>query len=154
MKKIIPLLLVILLLLSGCTDSGKVSVENSEWKFSRIIEADTNKVVFSNEKDNSKFEGSKIIDLSCSATENQITIKDNASGTEWILDYTENKNAETNNPDGSIYEVTYTAEEKSIRGYATTGIANLNDVVENEYLIITLGGYELHFVNLEDVTLN
>ncbi len=154
MKKVISLLLIMVLFFSGCKSTEKVTIENNDWKFSRIVESKTDKVVFSSQKDSFKYDGAKSIDISCSADNGKIIIKDNSSGNEWHLDYTENKKAKTNNTDGYIYEVTYSTESENIKGYASTGAANLNGITANDYLIVTISGYDLYFVNLEETKLN
>ncbi len=141
MKKVISLLLIMILFLSGCSGTQKDSLANISWNFSRIVDTQTGVTVFSSEKENSKYNTAKVTDLSCMADDNKITIKDNATGNEWTLDYSKNTTAKTNNTEGVIYDISYTSEEKTLTGYATTGLANLND-----YLIITIGGYELHFI--------
>ncbi len=150
MKRILPVLLIMILLLSGCKGAEKNSLDKSDWNFSRIIEIQTGVVVFSNEKNSAKYNTAKVIDLSFTADESKITIKDSATGNEWALDYAENKTAKTNNTEGTIYDITYTSEEKTIKGYATTGIANLSDVSKYTYIVITLGGYELHFNDMTE----
>lgn len=153
MKKIIPVLLVMILFLSGCSGMKKNPLESNDWKFSRIVAVQTGVVVFSSEKDSSKYNTAKTADFSFTANESKMTIKDNASGNEWTLDYIINETAEISNRDGTVYDITYTTEEKTVKGFATTGIANLNDVSEYNYLIITLGGYELYFNDMEEIRL-
>lgn len=153
MKKVISVLIVLVFVLSGCSSIAKDSLGNNNWEFSRIIETENGKVAFSSENNSTKFSDAKIIDLSCTANDNEIILKDNTTNNEWILSYTVNETAETNNADGQIYDISYTAEEKNITGYATTGIANLNDISQCNYLIITLGGYELYFIESEKIIL-
>lgn len=150
MKKAISVLLIMILFLSGCSKTEKISIKNSDWKFSRIIQSQTDIVVFSSEKEISKHNTAKTIDLSFSANESKMTIKDNASGNEWTLDYIINETAEISNRDGTVYDITYTTEEKTVKGFATTGIANLNDVSQHNYLIITIDGYELYFNDISE----
>ena len=150
MKKVIPLLLIIILLSGGCS-AAKESLGNNNWKFSRIVESQTDTGAFVSEKDSVKYKGAKVIDLSCSANENEITIKDNATGNEWKLGYAENKTVTTNNTDGSIFDITYTTEDKTVKGFATTGIANTNGEGGSNYLIINFGGYELYFNDIEEI---
>lgn len=139
------------LFFSGCSSTVKDSLANNSWNFTRIVDNQTGVTVFSSEKESSKYSTAKVADLSCTATENKITVKDNTTGNEWALDYIKNETAKTNNTEGTVYDISYTAGEKTLTGYATTGIANLSDDGGNNYLIITLGGYELHFIDTQEL---
>ncbi len=151
MKKIVSLLLIMVLFLSGCSAKDNKTLENYNLEISRIVESETKKVLFSSEKENSKYDNAEIISLSCTANKNEITIKDNSTNKEWVLDYSINKTAETNNTEGAVFDISYTAEEKTLTGYATTGTANISENEGNDYLIITLGGYELHFIEMQEL---
>ncbi|MBR3781270.1 MAG: hypothetical protein IKK63_08735 [Clostridia bacterium] len=150
MKKIISLLLILVFVLSGCNAAKKVRIDEYNWTFSRITSTETDKVIFTSEKNSSRYTEAKIINIKCTVSGDEITISDPASKESWKIQYTENKEAKTNNADGLIYDLTYSAEENSIKGFATTGIANMNDVDEDYYLILTIGGYELYFMDITD----
>ena len=98
MKKVISLLLIMILFLSGCSTKNE-TLANNDWKFSRIVDTQSGNVTFSSEKEASKFNGAKVADLSCTADDSKITIKDNATGNEWTLDYIKNNTIKTNNED-------------------------------------------------------
>ena len=150
MKKVISLLLIMILFLSGCSTKNE-TLANNDWKFSRIVDTQSGNVTFSSEKEASKFNGAKVADLSCTADDSKITIKDNATGNEWTLDYIKNNTIKTNNEDGANFDITYTTEEKAVKGFATTGVVNQNGEDGSDYLIINLDGYELHFNNIEEI---
>ena len=54
MKKIIPLLLIFIFIFSGCNNSEKDSLKNKSWNLSRIVQTQTDIVVFASEKEISK----------------------------------------------------------------------------------------------------
>ena len=82
MKKVISVLIVLVFVLSGCNSIAKDSLGNNNWEFSRIIETENGKVAFSSENNSTKFSDAKIIDLSCTANDNEIILKDNTKHTQ------------------------------------------------------------------------
>ena len=150
MKKIISLLLIMVFIFSGCNAAQKVRIDKYNWSFSRIASTETDKVIFTSKDNSAKFADAKVINLECSVSDGEITISNPESNESWKIQYTENKEVKTNNADGLIYDLTYSTEESSVKGFATTGIANMNDVDEDYYLILTIGGYELHFMDMTD----
>lgn len=147
MKKVISVLLILVFVLSGCSSFKKVRIEKYDWEISRIASTETSEVLFCSADNELKYKGAKVTDLKCLAADGKITITDSATNEEWVLEYTDNKTVQTNNTDGSIYEIKYSNDEKNLKGYATTGTASLNDVIDNYYLIITIGGYDLYFID-------
>ncbi len=150
MKKIISVIVILVLVLSGCSSIRKVKIENNNWEFSRISEKETDKVVYSSEENKLKFSDAKVSDIKLSADKNTITITNSETEESWTLEYAENKTAVTNNTDGNVYDVFYKHETVYLKGYASTGIANKNDVDEDYYLIITIGGHSLYFIDTLD----
>lgn len=149
MKKIIALSLIFIFVLSGCNSSKKVHIDEYNWELSRIVSTETDETVFVSEETAAKYPEAKTISIECTVSGDEITISSPAGNESWKIKYEENKEAKTNNSDGLIYDLIYSTEENSIKGFATTGIANLNDVNESKYLILTIGGYELNFMEIK-----
>ena len=146
MKRVISVLLILIfVLLSGCSNQ-KANIEKCSWEFSRISVTENDSVVFCSENNKLKYDGAKTISLDCSINNGKITIKNIATDEEWVLEYKENKSAETNNTEGSVYTITYHTEPIPLKGYASTGITSKNDIDDDRYLIFTLGGYSLYFI--------
>lgn len=150
MKKVISVMLILIFVLSGCSQSKRVPVEDYDWEFSRIAVTKTDEVVFCSEDNNLKFKNAKVSDIDFSADNGIITITNTETSESWTLEYEENKTAQTTNAEGSVYNVYYSSEEKSLKGYATTAIAAKSDVSFDYYLIITIGGYDLYFIDYSD----
>lgn len=147
MKKVISVLLILILVLSGCSQTKNVPVEDFDWKFSRIALTESGEVVFCSEDNKLKFEDAKVSDFDFSADKGIITITNAETSESWTLEYQENKTVPTTNTEGSVYDVYYNSEEKNLKGYATTAIAAKSDVSFDYYLIITIGGYDLYFID-------
>ncbi len=150
MKKVISVLLILIFVLSGCSSLMGVRIEKYNWSFSRIANTENGEVIFCSAENELKYSGAKITDIKCSADDGIITVTNNATGDIWTLEYADNKTVETNNTIGSIYDIHYNSEAESLKGYATTGIASKSDVDDDYYLIITIGGYDLYFIDTAD----
>lgn len=147
MKKIISVLLILVFVLSGCSAFTGVRIDKYNWGFSRIADTETSEVLFCAEKNALKYSGAQIADFECSAKDGKIIITNPATEESWTLEYADNKTVETNNTVGSIYDIYYKTETENLKGYATTGIASKSDIDDDYYLIITIGGYDLYFID-------
>ncbi len=147
MKKIFLIPLIFIFIFSGCSGTEKVKIENNDWTFSRISDDETDKIIFCSEENKLKFNEAEVSALSLSADKSSITITNSVTEEHWTLEYTENKTANTNNADGLIYDVFYKNDAEYLKGYATTGSASKNDIYNDNYLIITIGGYSLYFID-------
>ena len=147
MKKIFLFLLVFIFVFSGCSGTEKVKIENNNWVFSRVSDDKNNKIIFCAKENELKFKDAKISDLTFSADKSSITITNAETDESWTLEYSENKSAETNNSDGFVYDIYYKNEAEYLKGYATTGSTNKSDISSDRYLIITIGGYSLYFID-------
>lgn len=145
MKKIFSILIILVLILSGCSQSKKVTIEKNNWNFSRITEKVSDEAVYSSEDNKLKFPEAKVTDIKLIADKNTITVTNPATDESWTLEYAESETATTNNSNGRIYDVYYKNGEQYLKGYASTGISNKNDVSMDYYLIITIGDYSLYF---------
>ena len=145
MKKIFSILIILVLILSGCSQSKKVTIEKNNWNFSRITEKVSDEAVYSSEDNKLKFPEAKVTDIKLIADKNTITITNPATDESWTLEYAESETATTNNSNGRIYDVYYKNGEQYLKGYASTGISNKSDVSMDYYLIITIGDYSLYF---------
>ena len=150
MKKIISVLVILVLILSGCSHSKKIKIENNNWIFSRITEKVSDTAVYCSENNKLKYSEAKVTDIKLTATKSTITITNSATDESWTLEYAESETATTNNPNGRIYDVYYKNGEEYLKGYATTGSTNKNDVNEDYYLIITIGENSLYFIDTLD----
>ena len=150
MKKIISVLIILVLILSGCSSSKKVEIKNNNWEFSRITEKVSDDAVYSSEENKLKFPEAKVTDIKLTADKSTITITDSATDESWTLEYEESKTATTNNTQGRIYDVYYKNGEQYLKGYATTGVSNMNDVSMDYYLIITIGENSIYFIDTLD----
>lgn len=150
MKKVISVLLILLFVLGGCSKFKNVPIEKYDWEFSRIAATETGEVLFCSADNELKFDNAKVSDFKCVADDGIITITNAETSEQWTLEYEDNKTVQTNNTEGSVYEVYYNSESKNLTGYATTAIASRNDVNNDYYLIITIGGYDLYFIDFTD----
>lgn len=147
MKKVISVLLILVFVLSGCSSLTGVPVEKYNWGFSRIAKTETGDVIFCSAENELKYSDAKITDINCYADDGKITITNPATNESWILEYEDNDTVDTNNTEGSVYNIYYKTETVSLKGYATTGIARKNDIDDDYYLIITIGGHDLYFID-------
>lgn len=150
MKKVFSVLIILVFVLSGCSNINKVRIKNNNWDLSRIAETNTDRVIFCSEENNLKFPDAKVIDLELVADKSTITITSSSTGESWTLEYRGSETAETNSKDGLVYDIYYKNEGKQLKGYASTGVASKSDVDDDYYLIITVGGYSLFFVDTLD----
>ncbi len=150
MKKIFSLLIVLMLILCGCNGFEKIKIEKSNWSLSHITETETDITIFCSEKTFPKFPDAKVIDLKISSGEETITITNIATEESWTLKYAKSKTAETNNTDGSVYDVFYENGDKTYKGYASTGISTKSKFDKDYYFTITIGGYSLYFIDTLD----
>ncbi len=145
MKKIIPLLLAVMLLLAGCSNNYESSIKNN-WMLSRVTNSSTGEVIFCTDDNKPFYEDAKIIDLSCTADETKIKIIDNATSEAWSLEYSLNETVQTNNSNTSIYDIFYYSDNQSLKGYATIGKSSSNE----DYLILSLNGYSIYFDSISE----
>ncbi len=147
MKKVISVLLILVFVLSGCSSKNNIAIENYDWSFSRITQEDNGEVLFVSAENEVKYTNTKTIALECSVTADEIIISDNATGESWNLKYVANEDIQASGNEGTIYNITYSTENDVIKGYATTGAANRNNVDSDYYLIITIKNYQLYFID-------
>ncbi len=150
MKKIFSVLLIFIFVFSGCSGTEKVKIENNNWIFSRISYDKTDKIIFCSKENELKYNEAKVSELKLTADKASVTITNAETEESWTLEYAESKTASTNNSLGRIYDVYYKNGSEYLKGYATTGTASKSDVDDDYYLIITIGGHSLYFIDTVD----
>lgn len=142
-KKISIVLMLAMLLavcLSFASCGENIDIKNHDWQFSNVQGmADNGAITHCAEEFKDLYPDAQIIDLSCSATDDTITITDNGTGESITFTY----ETELSNFKDLIYKIT--SEDNTVQGYASVGVTEyMND--KSEYtLIITIGERSLYF---------
>ena len=140
MKKIILILLLtttLILTLSAC-GTGKLKIEDYEWKMRTIMHTEDNQIVYdaAAEEINTHPEA-KIIEMTLTAKDGKITITDVTNNTTYEGTYT----VSGRNPKGTDYHIKIDGRS----GYAGVAMTTYADGIEEPTLPITLGGYSMYF---------
>lgn len=126
--------LIICLMSGGCASANELAIENHNWQISRVQLAKTAEIIYCSADESSLHQNAEIIDLSCTASNGKIIIKDNSSSQTWSLDYIE-KSAD---PESVIYEI-------NGNGNAVVGKTTYHDNSFEYTLIISVDNYVLYF---------
>ena len=140
MKKIISTIILIAILtitLSAC-GSGKMKIEDYEWKMRTIMHGEDNQVVVDavGEYDTAHPEA-KIVEMTLVAKDGKITITDHTNNKTYEGTY----KVEQKTPAGTDYKVTIDGKE----GYATVAMTTYADGTEEPTLPINLGTHSIYF---------
>ena len=146
MKKLFSIFIIMLLVFCGGCSTNKIQIEKNIWNFSRISENETDSVIFCSEENKLKFSDAKVTDIKLAADKNTFTVTNIETQESWLLEYNKNETAKTNNTDGLIYDVYYKGDDKTLKGYAYTGIVDKSFDNPDYYLVIAIGGHSLYFL--------
>mgnify|MGYP002732027556 FL=1 len=140
MKRIISIIILIATLtiaLSAC-GSGKMKIEDYEWKMRTIMHGEDNQVVVDavGEYDTAHPEA-KIVEMTLVAKDGKITITDHTNNKTYEGTY----KVEQKTPAGTDYKVTIDGKE----GYATVAMTTYADGTEEPTLPINLGTHSIYF---------
>lgn len=132
------LLLVLLLILTGCGSSKVPQIEDYTWVMTSVqsVEAGGQAVAYG-ERGSSTLETAKQIVLLCRAEEGSMTLIDQTNHKTYTGTYQLSKDS----PQGAIYEVTIEGQE----GYAATAMTTYQDGSQDPTLIFNLGDYAVNF---------
>lgn len=140
MKRIISIIILIATLtiaLSAC-GSGKMKIEDYEWKMRTIMHGEDNQVVVDAVgEDDPAHPEAKITDMTLTAKDGKITITDHTNNKIYEGTYT----VEQKTPAGTDYKVTIDGKE----GYATVAMTTYADGTEEPTLPINLGTHSIYF---------
>ena len=140
MKRIISIIILIATLtiaLSAC-GSGKMKIEDYEWKMRTIMHGEDNQVVVDavGEYDTAHPEA-KIVEMTLVAKDGKITITDHTNNKTYEGTY----KVEQKTPAGTDYKITIDGKE----GYATVAMTTYADGTEEPTLPINLGTHSIYF---------
>ena len=140
MKRILSIIILIATLtiaLSAC-GSGKMKIEDYEWKMRTIMHGEDNQVVVDavGEYDTAHPEA-KIVEMTLVAKDGKITITDHTNNKTYEGTY----KVEQKTPAGTDYKVTIDGKE----GYATVAMTTYADGTEEPTLPINLGTHSIYF---------
>lgn len=132
------LLLVLLLILTGCGSSKVPQIEDYTWVMTSVqsVEAGGQAVAYG-ERGSSTLETAKQIVLLCRAEEGSLTLIDQTNRKTYTGTYQISKDS----PQGTIYEVTIEGQE----GYAAAAMTTYQDGSQDPTLIFNLGDYAVNF---------
>lgn len=132
------LLLVLLLILTGCGSSKVPQIEDYTWVMTSVqsVEAGGQAVAYG-ERGSSTLETAKQIVLLCRAKEGSLTLIDQTNRKTYTGTYQRSKDS----PQGTIYEVTIEGQE----GYAAAAMTTYQDGSQDPTLIFNLGDYAVNF---------
>lgn len=132
------LLLVLLLILTGCGSSKVPQIEDYTWVMTSVqsVKAGGQAVAYG-ERGSSTLETAKQIVLLCRAEEGSLTLIDQTNRKTYTGTYQRSKNS----PQGTIYEVTIEGQE----GYAAAAMTTYQDGSQDPTLIFNLGDYAVNF---------
>ena len=140
MKKIILILILTAMLIftfMAC-ESGKLKIEDYEWKMRTIMHVEDNQVVYDAAAEESDTQPeAKIIEMTLVAKDGKITITDVTNNTTYEGTYT----VSDKNPKGTDYHITIDGKS----GYAGVAMTTYADGTEEPTLPITLGNYSMYF---------
>lgn len=139
MKKIILLLLAIFLLfLIGCNNENIHRIEEYNWVMTSVqsMNADGQAIAFG-ERGSSTLSSAKLIELTCTAENGQITLIDQTNGKTYEGTY---KRTQTD-PQSAIYKVVINGKE----GHAVVAMTSYHDGNQEPTLVINFGEYTINF---------
>ena len=140
MKKIILLLVlaIFLLFLIGCRNDHVPRIEEYNWVMTSVQSMDADgRVIAFGERGSSTLSSAKLVELTCTAENGQITLIDQTNSKTYVGTY---KRTQTD-PSSSIYEVVVNGKE----GHAVVAMTSYHDGSQEPTLIIDFGEYTINF---------
>lgn len=131
------LLILSILILSGCISSDTVSIHEYEWKISTIQRREDGVIIACSPEQNALYENASAIELNCAAKNGSFTLTDLTNRNTYDGTY---KSIETNHG-ATIYEITLRAKH----GNAVAAITSYQDGSKIPTLIISTEEYVLNF---------
>ena len=127
----------LVLLLSAC-GSGRVKIEDYEWKMRYVMHGeDMQAIVDAVGEHDTAHPDAKVIEMTLAAKDGKITLFDRTSNTVYEGTYT----LERKTPAGADYKITIDGKE----GYATVAMTTYADGTEEPTLPINLGTHSIYF---------
>lgn len=138
MKKLASCWVVILLFLTGCSNSNVPRIEDNTWIMTSVQSKETNgQVVAFGDRGSSTLASAKQIELTCTAQNGNLTFSDQTNHTTYTGTYKLNET----DPQSSIYQVVVEGKE----GVAVVAMTTYQDGSEEPTFIINLNEYTINF---------
>lgn len=138
MKKITLWLAVLLLLLAGCSNNQNPHIEEYDWEMISVqsMDADGQAIAFG-EHGSSILTSAKLVELTCTAENGQITLIDQTNSKTYMGTY---KLTQTDSQ-SFIYEVDVDGK----KGHAVVAMTTYHDGCQEATFIMNLGEYTINF---------
>ena len=138
MKKLVLCWLVVLLFLTGCSNSNVPQIEDYNWIMTSVQSKETNgQAVAFGDRGTSTLASAKQIEMTCTAQNGNLTFNDQTNHKTYTGTY---KLSETD-PQSSIYQVVVEGKE----GVAVIAMTTYQDGSEEPTFIINLDEYTVNF---------
>lgn len=142
MKKIISVLLVSVLMLTalcGCNKKSEFALDGHTWSFT-VMQDEGGGIIACSPETQELNPGAVAADFTAEATEDTLTLADDAAGESYDLTY----ELISEDTESAVYSV-IDAESKS-EGLATVAVTEYEDGSSEYTLIVTLNGLSVYFV--------
>lgn len=137
-KLMIGFLTVLLLFgLVGCSGAEPVSIEKYKWNLHTVQSGNDGVVIACSEDNTDVYPGANAMMMSCTAKDGNLAIMDTTNGKTYTGTYKHVKSS----PESIIYEFMIGEEI----GNAVSAMTVYQDESEKPTLILSVGGYALHF---------
>lgn len=141
MKKICAIFILLLICLTGCSNTEKVpKIDDYTWQMTSIQGGEDGSVIACSPEMASSYEGAKQITLICEAKNGKFTLTDSTNNKSYLGTYSITKTS----AESIIYEILI--DDK--KGYATTGLTTYLNESQNPTFIIAIGDYALNFFSI------
>lgn len=138
MKKLVLCWVIVLLFLTGCSNSNVPRIEDNNWIMTSVQSKEANgQVIAFGDRGSSMLASAKQIELTCTAQNGNLIFSDQTNHTTYTGTY---KLSETD-LQSSIYQVVVEGKE----GVAVVAMTTYQDGSEEATFIINLGEYTINF---------
>lgn len=137
MKKLVGLLLLVGICLTGCSRGDVVDIAGYSWRMTSVQGGEDGAVVACPADRAGSYEKAAVLELRCEAENGVLTLTDSTNAKTYTGKYQVTKTS----PEATIYEVTIGDTE----GYAVTGMTTYLDGSQDPTFILSIDGYSINF---------
>lgn len=137
MKKLVGLLFLLILCLTGCSRTDVVDIAGYSWRMTSVQGGEDGAVVACPADKADSYEEAAVLELRCEAENGVLTLTDSTNA----KTYTGNYRVTQTSPEATIYEVTI----GDTQGYAVTGMTTYLDGSQDPTFILSIKGYAINF---------
>ncbi len=140
------LMVMIIAVLSGCSQNSSMQIENHTWSFQYVQSEDDGAIVACSDQKTDIYPSAEIISLTCAAEDGKLTVTNIGTQETYLFDYTVN----TDKAESVIYNISSVTNN----GFASVGMTEYHDGKSEYTLIIKIGGYAICFCSANTAAQN